>query len=90
MTPTADAPRRGIRSLLWALLALAAAVPANAAAFGLPAETVAKIGAVCAVLTAVTTAIVNALEDADVIPAFLKAPASDGANPVPDDIPGDH
>lgn len=27
----------------------------------------------------------NELEDRDVIPALLKAPASDGANPVPDD-----
>lgn len=34
----------------------------------------------------------NELEDHDVIPALFKAPASDGANPVPDPdtIPGDH
>ena len=90
MTPTADAPRRGIRSLLWGLLALAGSVPAASTAFDLSAGDVTKVGAVCAVLTAVVTAVTNALEDADVIPAFLKAPASDGANPVPDDIPGDH
>lgn len=32
----------------------------------------------------------NELEDRGAIPAIGKAPASDGANPIPDDIPGDH
>lgn len=32
-----------------------------------------------------STKLINALEDAGKIPAWLKAPASDGVNPVPDD-----
>lgn len=32
----------------------------------------------------------NELEDRAKIPALFKAKASDGANPVPDPIPGDH
>lgn len=81
-----DAPRRGIRTLLWAILALAAAVPTSAAALGLTAEQTAKVGAICAIATAVTTAVVNTLEDAGHVPALLKAPASDGDQPVPDPV----
>lgn len=32
----------------------------------------------------------NELEDMGAIPALLKAPASHGQNPIPDDVPGDH
>lgn len=79
-----DAPRRGIRSLMWALLALLAGVPATAAAFGLDPATTAKVGAVCALFTGIFTAAINGLEDAGYLPALLKAPPSGGANPVPD------
>lgn len=80
-----DAIRRSLRTLAQALIALAAGVPTIAAAFDLDAGTVARVGAVLAVATAVITAAVNALEDRGTIPALLKAPPSAGANPVPDD-----
>ena len=79
-----DALRRSLRTLAQALIALAAGVPTIAAAFDLDAVLVAKVGAVLAVATAVITAAVNGLEDRGTIPALLKAPASDGADPVPD------
>lgn len=79
-----DAPRRGIRTVLQGLLALVLGIPATAAAFGVDAATAGKIGAVCALVTGVVTVVMNELEDRDIIPALLKAPASDGANPIPD------
>lgn len=79
-----DPIRRGLRTLLQALIALAAGVPTIAAAFDLEAATVAQVGAVLAVATAIITAVVNGLEDRGAIPALLKAPPSAGANPVPD------
>jgi hypothetical protein len=80
-----DAIRRGLRSSLWMLVAMTGAVPALAAAFDLPATRVAQVTAVFAAITAVVTAAINAAEDRGVIPALLKAPASSGENPVPDD-----
>lgn len=80
-----DAIRRGLRTFLWGVVALAGGVPALAAAFDLSASTVAKVTAVFAVITAVVTAVINAAEDRGAIPAILKAPASEGENPVPDD-----
>lgn len=79
-----DALRRGVRSALWMTLAMAGAVPALAAAFDLPAARVAQITAIFAAITAVLTAIINAAEDRGLVPALLKAPASSGENPVPD------
>lgn len=79
-----DALRRGIRSALWMVLAMAGAVPALAAAFDLPTTQVAKITAMFTTVAAVLTAIVNAAEDKGVIPALLKSPASSGENPIPD------
>ena len=80
-----DAVRRGIRSALWGVLAMAGAVPALAGAFNLPAATVAKITAAFTATAAVLTAVINAAEDHGVLPALLKSPASSGENPVPDD-----
>jgi hypothetical protein len=40
-------------------------------------------------LTVFFTKLKNVLEDANKIPAFLKAPASNGANPVPEVEDGD-
>lgn len=80
-----DALRRGIRSALWGVLAMAGAVPTLAAAFNLPASQVAKVTAVFTAMAAVLTAVMNAAEDHGTIPAVLKAPASSGENPVPDD-----
>ena len=79
-----DAVRRGIRSALWGVLAMAGIVPGAAAAFDLPASLVAKITFMFTATAAVLTAIINAAEDHGVIPALLKAPASSGENPVPD------
>jgi hypothetical protein len=84
-----DAIRRGLRSFLWGVLAMTGAVPALAAAFDLPAARVAQITAVFTATAAVLTAVINAAEDKGVIPALLKAPASSGENPVPDDAGGD-
>lgn len=84
-TPLSDALRRGLRSALWMTLAMAGAVPALAAAFNLPAGQVAKITAVFTATAAVLTAVVNAAEDKGLVPALLKAPASSGENPIPDD-----
>ena len=79
-----DAVRRGIRSALWGILAMSGAVPALAAAFDLPATTVAKVTAIFTAAAAVLTAVINAAEDHGLVPALLKAPASSGENPVPD------
>lgn len=43
----------------------------------------AVFGMIVLILTTVVTKFKNYLEDGDKIPALLKAPASDGANPVP-------
>lgn len=80
-----DALRRGLRSALWMVLAMAGAVPTLAAAFDLPASQVAKVTAVFTAVAAVLTAVINAAEDKGLVPALLKAPASSGENPVPDD-----
>jgi hypothetical protein len=80
-----DALRRGLRSFLWGLLAMAGAVPALAAAFDLSASLVAQVTAVFAAAAAVVTAVINTAEDHGVIPALLKSPASSGENPIPDD-----
>lgn len=85
-TTLSDPPRRGLRTLLQAVLALAAAVPASAAALGLSAADTARVGAICAIATAVVSVLVNALEDANAIPALLKAVPSSGASPVPDPV----
>lgn len=44
------------------------------------------IGGLLAVLLVVVK-VLNTLEDRGVIPAWLKSPASDGANPKPDNLP---
>jgi hypothetical protein len=61
------------------------AIPTLAGAFNVPAGRVAQITAVFTTIAAVVTAIINSAEDHGLIPAFLKAPASSGENPIPDD-----
>lgn len=81
-----DAIRRGVRTLMWAVLAISASFAPVAAAFDLPATTVGKVMAVCGFTVAIFTAVINSLEDnVDWFPALLKKPASEGQNPVPDD-----
>jgi hypothetical protein len=80
-----DAIRRGLRTALWGILAMAGAIPGLAAAFDIPAGRVAQITGGFTASIAVLTAIINALEDGGVIPALLKAPASSGEHPMPDD-----
>jgi hypothetical protein len=67
------------------VLAMTAAIPALAAAFDVPAGRVAQVTAVFSTLAAVLTAAINAAEDKGLIPALLKAPASSGTNPMPND-----
>ena len=80
-----DALRRGLRTLLWAVVAMTGGIPALAGAFNVPAGRVAQITAVFSFIAAVVTAIINSAEDHGLIPALLKAPASSGENPMPDD-----
>ena len=80
-----DAIRRGLRTALWGIIAMAGVIPTLAGSFGLDGGQVAKITAIFTAVTAVLTAIINSLEDSGAIPAFLKAPASSGENPMPDD-----
>lgn len=80
-----DSTRRGIRTALQLLVTLVT----NGALFGLLVlfgvdVTVEAFGIVAAVLLPIVTTIQNGLEDRNTIPALLKAPASSGANPVPD------
>lgn len=80
-----DAIRRGLRTLLWVIPAMAAGVPTLAAAFNLSATLVAKVTAIFGFILAVVTAAINGLEDRGTIPALIKAPASGGADPIPED-----
>lgn len=80
-----DSTRRAIRTALDLIPAILAALLVLVPVLGLDAETVAKAGAVIGAITLALAKIRNALEDAGLIPALLKAPASGGANPVPDD-----
>lgn len=80
-----DSLRRALRSVLWLLIAAVAAVPSAAAVFNLPAEKATGVVAMLTPFVLAVTKIVNALEDNGTIPALLKAPASSGENPLPDE-----
>lgn len=75
-----DSLRRGLRTLLDALLAVLAAGVIDAYLVGLDPT---QRTALAVALTGVISVVKNALEDRGTIPAVLKAPASDGADPVP-------
>lgn len=79
-----DSTRRSIRGLFDLIPAILAAIAIMVPVLGLPATQVAKIGAFVGALTLALTKLRNALEDAGYIPAVLKAPASDGVDPLPD------
>lgn len=76
-----DSVRRGIRTLLDAILAVLAAGVIEE--FFVNMTDTQRAVLALALVGAITT-IKNALEDAGKIPALLKAPASDGADPVPE------
>lgn len=79
-----DSTRRAVRTLYHALLAMITLVPALLAA--LPSDSpLAVKGAGIAAAVAAVSAIVNKLEDAGLIPAWLKqAPAADTAADAPE------
>lgn len=88
---SSDSTRRALRTGLDAVLALVAAVGAALVVPGFGdvldgmtgAGATATIGGIVAALTVFLTKLRNALEDRGTIPAVLKAPASDGVDPVP-------
>lgn len=79
-----DATRRGLRTALQLLASLltSGGVLGVLALFGVDVSAE-QWAAISAVLLPFVTVVQNALEDADKIPALLKAPASNGADPVP-------
>lgn len=79
-----DSTRRAIRTALQLVVTLltTGGLQAGLAAFDM-ALTVEQYAALNGVLLPLMTALLNGLEDAGTIPAVLKAPASDGADPVP-------
>lgn len=87
-----DSTRRALRTAYQFVVALVAIVPLVLAALPegirsgqLGGEELAAILGVVIACHAFATKLINALEDAGRIPAWLKAPASDGAKPVPND-----
>jgi hypothetical protein len=79
-----DPIRRALRTLLVLVVTMAGAVPALAAVFDVPAGTVAQVVAVFTFAGTLLTALLNHVEDTTSMPALLKAPASEGENPLPD------
>lgn len=84
-----DSTRRGIRTALQLVVTLLT----NGAVFGLLVlfgveVTVEGFTVVAAVLLPIVTTLLNGLEDKGSIPALLKAPASSGADPMPDATAG--
>ena len=87
-----DSTRRAIRTGIDVTITILGALLAGLAFPGLAdvidgmttAGATATVGVVLGAALIVVTKVRNALEDAGKLPAILKAPASDGANPVPD------
>jgi hypothetical protein len=78
-----DSTRRSLRTILDVVPAVLASLLVLVPVLGLDAQTVAAVGGVMGAITVALTKLRNGLEDAWVIPALLKAPASDGADPLP-------
>lgn len=74
-----DATRRGIRTAAQLLIALAGVFGPLVALAGVPAATVVAIGGALTAAGAVITLVMNALEDAGIIPPLLK-PVSSKSN----------
>lgn len=84
-----DSTRRALRGILDLIPAGIAAVLIMVPVLGLEASQVAAVTAFLSALVVALAKIRNALEDAGYLPALLKAPASDGENPVPEPDPQD-
>ena len=88
---SSDSTRRALRTGIDAILAVLASFaavlvfPGLGDAIGVGSEDLLRGGVVVGALVLFFTKVRNALEDRGTIPAILKAPASDGANPVPDE-----
>lgn len=78
-----DPIRRALRTALVLIVTASGGVPALAAVFDISAGTVAKVLAVFAFAGTLLTALLNHVEDTTAFPAILKAPASEGENPLP-------
>ena len=81
-----DSTRRALRTGYQFVVALAGIVPTFLLALPTDSPLATRMAVVLGFLT-LATKFLNSLEDRGVIPAWLKAPASDGANPVPADLP---
>ena len=79
-----DSTRRAIRT---ALQSIAGALGAGVLNLVFTGINPGWLAVAAVVLTTVFTQIQNALEDRGTIPALLKAPASDGVDPVPNNEP---
>lgn len=92
-----DPVRRALRLFLWTFLGIFSvtltgwlgsvvewASTSDQAFPGLTPLGKAAVAATAAAASAVVAYVVNALEDRGTVPAVLKAPASDGAKPAPD------
>ncbi len=82
-----DSTRRALRTILDLVPGVLAALLVLVPVLGLDPEAVAKVGVTVGAITVALAKIRNACEDAGLIPALLKAPASDGADPIPPDDP---
>jgi hypothetical protein len=96
-----DAIRRALRTFLqafvgtfvlvavpWATNIVTAIVNAKPYELNFDVLQSAGLAAVFAGAIALVSWVQNALEDRTAMPAIIKAPASEGQNPVPDDAPG--
>ncbi len=77
-----DAIRRALRTLLWSLAGSIPVIPATAALFDISAKIAGQVTGVMTLVVVVLTGVINGLEDRGTIPALLKSPSSDGADPV--------
>jgi hypothetical protein len=85
-----DAQRRGLRTLIQAVPAAVLVSGWNLFAPSNLQLNPAQLAFVVAIVTALLTFGQNWLEDNTSVPALLKAPASRGENPVPDDVDPSH
>jgi hypothetical protein len=79
-----DSTRRAIRTLLDLIPGVIAALLVMVPVLGLSAAKVATVSGFLGAVIVAAAKVRNALEDAGVIPALLKAPPSSGENPLPD------
>ena len=82
-----DSTRRAIRTVLDLVPGVVAALLVMVPVLGLPAAKVAAVSGFLGAVIVAAAKIRNTLEDAGIIPALLKAPASSGENPLPDPGP---